>query len=106
MVVTKLDVLDGIESLKLCVAYEIDGRRIDEVPAWMPDNVTPIYEEMPGWDRPTADVRKWDDLPEEARAYVGRLGELAGCTVGMISNGADRKAMIWPPDSSLEPLVP
>ncbi len=107
LVVTKLDVLDGMNPLQLCVAYEIEGRRVEEMPAILPDEgVVPLYEEMPGWAEPIVEVRDWSELPAEARAYLERLSELARCPIGMVSNGADREAIMTAPDGPMHHLLP
>ena len=107
MVVTKLDVLDGIDPIKVCVGYEIEGTRINEMPANLPSTgLKPIYEDMPGWSQPTAGKRTFEDLPTETHAYLSRLSEIANCPVGMASNGPERDAMIIAPGSALGRLVP
>ncbi|AUH63076.1 adenylosuccinate synthase [Paracoccus zhejiangensis] len=89
---TKLDVLDGFETLKICVGYEIDGERFDYLPtaAAVQAKVTPIYEEMPGWSESTAGARSWADLPAEAIKYVRRIEELIQCPVAMLSTSPER----------------
>ncbi len=89
---TKLDVLDGFETLKICVGYEIDGERVDYLPtaAAVQAKVTPIYEEMPGWSESTAGARSWADLPAEAIKYVRRIEELIQCPVAMLSTSPER----------------
>jgi adenylosuccinate synthase len=93
LTITKLDVLDGFETIKICTAYELDGTVIDVMPATSEGlaRVKPIYESHPGWQSSTADVRNWDDLPENAKAYLKRLAELTGVSAGMISTGPDRE---------------
>ncbi|AUH34382.1 adenylosuccinate synthase [Paracoccus tegillarcae] len=89
---TKLDVLDGFETLKICVGYEIDGERFDYLPtaAALQAKVTPIYEEMKGWSESTAGARSWADLPGEAIKYVRRIEELIQCPVAMLSTSPER----------------
>ena len=96
LVLTRLDVLDGYESLKICVGYELDGKVIDHFPssAQMLDRCTPVYEELPGWDEPTASVTELEGLPPEAIAYIKRLEELVGCEVHLISTGPERSETI------------
>ena len=107
LAVTKLDVLDGIDPIKVCVGYEIDGERVDEMPADLPStNLTAVYEEVPGWTESTTGKRTLADLPMATRAYLDRLAEIAGCPVGMASNGPERDAMIIAPDSPIDRLVP
>jgi adenylosuccinate synthase len=89
---TKLDVLDGFETLKICIAYELDGKRIDHLPtaADQQARCTPIYEEMPGWSQSTEGARSWADLPAEAIKYVRRVEELIDCPVAMLSTSPER----------------
>ena len=95
-VLTRLDVLDGMPSVKLCVAYELDGKRIQTFPSQPGDldRCTPILEEMPGWTSPTAGATQESQLPSEARAYVQRVQELTGCPIDLISTGPKREESI------------
>ena len=88
----KLDVLDGLEKIKVCVAYEKDGKEIDYFPSNL-DNVKPIYKEFDGWDK-TAGVTKWEDLPKNAQNYVLELEKLIGCKIKYIATGAEREATV------------
>lgn len=89
---TKLDVLDGFEKLKICVGYEIDGQHYDYLPtaAALQSRVTPIYEEMDGWQGSTSGARSWADLPAEAIKYVRRVEELIQCPVALLSTSPER----------------
>ncbi|NHF71964.1 adenylosuccinate synthase [Paracoccus xiamenensis] len=89
---TKLDVLDGFETLKICTGYEIDGVTYDYLPtaAALQNKVTPIYEEMPGWSESTAGARSWADLPAAAIKYVRRVEELIQCPVALLSTSPER----------------
>ncbi|MBB0970566.1 adenylosuccinate synthase [Dietzia aerolata] len=89
---TKLDVLTGIGEIPICVAYDVDGVRHDEMPMTQTDfhHATPIYETMPGWDEDITGAREFSDLPPEARDYVLRLEELAGCHMSYIGVGPGR----------------
>ena len=93
---TKLDVLDGFEELKICVGYEIDGARIDYLPiaADHQARVTPIYETMPGWSDSTEGARSWADLPANAIKYVRRVEELIDCPVALLSTSPEREDTI------------
>lgn len=93
---TKLDVMDAFPKIKICVAYELDGRRIDYMPASAEDlaRVTPIYEEMDGWMEKTSDVTRMEDLPPKAKAYVDRLIELSGGKLGILSIGPARESTL------------
>jgi len=88
----KLDVLDGFDKIKVCVAYEIDGKRVEEMPSFIED-VTPIYEELDGWDK-VVGIREYDKLPENAKKYITRLEELTATAIGMISTSPDRNDTI------------
>jgi adenylosuccinate synthase len=89
---TKLDVLSGLETVPLCVGYEIDGKRVDEMPMTQADVVaaTPVYETMPGWFEDISAARSFADLPAKARDYVERIEELAGAPVSTIGVGPGR----------------
>ena len=93
---TKLDVLDGFETLKICVGYELDGKRLDYLPiaADAQARCTPIYEEMPGWSQSTEGARSWADLPAEAIKYVRRVEELIECPVALLSTSPEREDTI------------
>jgi len=94
--ITKLDVLDEEPVIRICTGYRLDGRVVDSVPASLAafSRCEPIYEEMPGWRRPTGHVRVIADLPVEAQRYVARLGELIGCPVELVSVGCSREQII------------
>lgn len=89
---TKLDVLDGFEVLKICVGYELDGQRLDYLPtaADQQGRCTPIYEELPGWSESTEGARSWADLPANAIKYVRRVEELIECPVALLSTSPER----------------
>ncbi len=93
---TKLDVLDGLEELKICVGYKLDGKEIKRLPAGAANqaNVEPIYETMPGWEGSTQGARSWADLPAEAVKYVRHIEELIGCAVSMVSTSPEREDVI------------
>ncbi len=94
--VTKLDVLDELETIQICVGYEIDGEAISGVPVVVDRfaECKPVYEELPGWQSSTVGVTRVDDLPDNARAYLDRIEELAGVPVDIISTGPDREQTI------------
>lgn len=96
LAVTKLDVLDTLPEVRLAVAYEIDGARVDEVPADLDalGRARPIYETLPGWQRPTAQARRWEELPTAAQAYLRRLEELTGVPLWYVSVGSRRDQML------------
>jgi adenylosuccinate synthase len=89
---TKLDVLDGFETLKICVGYELDGERLDHMPmaAALQERVRPVYETLPGWSETTAGARSWAELPANAVKYVRRIEELIACPVAMLSTSPER----------------
>ena len=93
---TKLDVLSGLETVPICVAYEIDGERVDEWPMTQSDihHAVPIYEEMPGWSEDITSARTFEELPANARAYVERVEELSGAFVSAIGVGPGRDETI------------
>ncbi len=101
---TKLDVLDALEEIKVCVGYEIEGHRIDTFPAVSHDlrKIKPIYEVLPGWGTDTLGVTKIDDLPENARRYVEFLSNFIGVEIGLISTGPERDQTIILNDSVME----
>jgi len=90
--ITRLDVLDILPRLKICVGYKLDGKTID----YFPGNVVilercqPVYEELPGWQSPTSDIRDYEKLPAQAKQYITRLEGLISCPVNIISVGAER----------------
>ena len=96
MVITRLDILDGFPTVKLCVGYRINGRELDGFPANtnLLAQCQPIYEELPGWDSPTASATSMSQLPENAIAYVRRIEELVGCPAQIISTGPRRDETI------------
>lgn len=96
MCLTKLDVLDGLDSLKLCTGYKLHGKRVDIFPVGAEDAAAcePIYEEMPGWKDATVGAKSLDALPAAARAYVKRIEQLVGVPVDMVSTGPDREETI------------
>ena len=89
---TKLDVLDGFEELKICTGYRLDGEEVDHLPfaSDLQARVEPIYETMPGWSASTAGARSWADLPGEAIKYVRRIEELIRCPVALLSTSPER----------------
>src|SRR3546814_482324 len=91
--ITKLDVLDGMDKLKMCIAYRYRGKETEYAPldaqGW--DECEPVYLEFPGWSENTHGVTRWDDLPPAARAYLRALEELAGSPISIVSTGPDRE---------------
>ncbi|MGZ6175179.1 MAG: adenylosuccinate synthase [Candidatus Binataceae bacterium] len=96
LALTKLDVLTGIDPLRVCVAYQLGAKRYDEMPPGRAtlQRVRPIYEEMPGWSESLSSARALNDLPPNARRYLDRIAELAGVRLAMVGVGAPREATI------------
>lgn len=92
MCITKLDVLDGLEKIKICVAYKLDGKELDAPPvgADLFEKCEPVYIEVPGWSESTIGTKSLDDLPQAARNYLSKIEELCGIPVDVISTGPDR----------------
>ena len=90
--ITKLDVLDGIDELKLCTGYELDGATTDILPMGADDiaRCTPIYESMPGWSQSTVGVTDYDKLPPQAQRYLARIEQATGVPIAMVSTSPDR----------------
>jgi adenylosuccinate synthase len=95
-VLTKLDVLTGIESIPVCVAYEVDGKRVEDVPMTQRDFAVakPIYEEFPGWSEDISKARSLDDLPDNCRLYVTALEKISGARISVIGVGPSRDESI------------
>ena len=93
---TKLDVLDGLKELKICVGYELDGKKLDYLPTASDHQarIKPIYEVMEGWTETTAGARSWGELPASAIKYVRRIEELIDCPVAMLSTSPEREDTI------------
>ena len=96
LALTKLDVLDGLDEIKVCVAYRLNGEEIDYYPAGLTDQaaVEPVYETMPGWKDSTKGARSWAQLPAEAVKYVRRLEELVGKPCALVSTSPEREDVI------------
>jgi len=93
--ITKIDILDTFETLKICTGYMIDGELVTDLPDTSgQEKAEPVYEEMAGWMTSTADARTWDDLPPKAQAYVTRLAQLTGAPIKFISVGPERDQII------------
>ncbi len=93
--VTKLDVLDTFETIKICTGYMIDGELVTDLPDTAgQEKAEPIYEEVPGWMSNTTEARTWEDLPKEAQSFVNRIAELTGAPMKFISVGPERDQII------------
>lgn len=106
--ITLLDVLDVFEEIKLCTGYLLDGKAVESIPASVSraERIEPVYETHRGWNTDTTAVRRWEDLPAEARAYLSRLEEVIGAEVALVGVGPDRVQSILRPDSWLTRNVP
>ena len=95
-VMTKLDVLTGLTSIPVCVAYEVDGVRVEEVPVSQSDfhHAVPVYEEFPGWDEDISGARTFEELPKNAQDYVLAIEAMSGSRISAIGVGPDREAII------------
>ncbi|HEY0116882.1 MAG TPA: adenylosuccinate synthetase, partial [Allosphingosinicella sp.] len=93
---TKLDVLDGFEEIRICTGYRLGDRRLDHLPAHAADQarVEPIYEVMAGWQESTAGARSWAELPAQAIKYIRRVEELIHCPVALVSTSPEREDTI------------
>ncbi|MGH6624747.1 MAG: adenylosuccinate synthetase, partial [Burkholderiaceae bacterium] len=94
--ITKLDVLDGLPTVRLGVGYRMDGRKADILPygADAVSRCEPVYEEFEGWSQSTFGIQKWDALPANARRYLERLAEVLGVPIDLVSTGPDREQTI------------
>ena len=93
---TKLDVLDELDEIKMCIQYELDGKKIDYLPAAVEDQIKikPIYETFSGWKTPTSGIKNMKDLPENAKKYIYALEDFIGSKVSSISTSPERKDTI------------
>jgi adenylosuccinate synthase len=107
LVITKLDVLDHLDEIPVCVGYKLCGKPINEMPATFRalEAIQPVYENLPGWRTRTRGVTRYDDLPERARAYLKFLEDKTGVEVGGISTGPERNETIIRAGSKLERLI-
>jgi len=94
--ITKLDVLDGLESLKLCVGYRLDGEFVEVLPSGAHDvaRLEPVYETLPGWQASTAGLTRYEDLPAPARQYLERIAQVCDAPIDLVSTGPDRTETI------------
>ena len=96
LALTKLDVLDGLPELQICTAYRIRGAVLNDMPGDLAQlaSCEPVYETLPGWTQPTRGVRRYEDLPREAQAYIARIEDVSGVPAAIISTGSDREDTI------------
>jgi adenylosuccinate synthase len=103
LALTKLDVLDGLEEIKICTSYSCNGATVQELPSDLGQlgACQPVYESIEGWTEPTKGVRRFSELPEGARRYIARLEEVTGVPAGIVSTGSDRDDTIVRDDSAV-----
>jgi adenylosuccinate synthase len=94
--VTKLDVLDGMETVRICTGYTVNGKPVEVLPIGAEGfiNIEPVYEDLPGWSESTFGITRYEDLPQTARNYLQRMEEVSGAEVAIISTGPDREHTI------------
>ena len=107
LIITKLDVLDDVEEIPVCVAYEVDGMRIQRMPASTRrmETIKPIFESLPGWKQSTRGITNPNDLPAQAQDYLKYLEEKTGVEIGSVSVGPERNETMFIPGSKLERLL-
>ena len=95
--VTKLDVLSGLDKLKICVGYELDGKVVDDMPALASEieRLKPQYVEVDGWKEDISQVTNFNDLPQNAKNYLAKISEVTGCKISILSLGPDRNATLF-----------
>lgn len=95
--ITRLDIFDTLETIKICTAYTVDGARIENFPASSDvlARCQPVYEELPGWRIPTSDIRRFEDLPPAAQTYIRRIEQLIKSPISLVSVGPHREQTIW-----------
>ncbi len=99
LVMTKVDVLDALAEIRVCIGYNLDGEPLDSVPYAVEDlqRVEPVWHVMPGWQSTTAGMNRFEDLPPKARAYLDFIQDYLGVEIGMVSTGPERgETMIMP----------
>jgi adenylosuccinate synthase len=107
LIITKLDVLDDLDEIPVCVAYEVNGKVMTQMPASTQaiEAIKPIFETLPGWKTKTQGIPTLDALPKEARAYLKFLEEKTEVEIGSVSNGPERNETMIVPGSKLEKLL-
>jgi adenylosuccinate synthase len=105
--ITKLDVLDHLDEIPVCIGYRLSGAEVTEMPATYRalEAIEPVYENLPGWRTTTRGIARFDELPDRARAYLRFLEEKTGVEVGGISTGPERNETIIRAGSKLERLI-
>ncbi|MBN8548461.1 MAG: adenylosuccinate synthase [Deltaproteobacteria bacterium] len=97
LVITKLDVLSGIEKIRVCIGYSLDGKKIEDIPALAGEyaKVVPVYIELDGWKENLSGITKWHQLPANARLYLSTLSEILACPISVVSVGAERASTLF-----------
>jgi len=97
LAITKLDVLDSFDTINICVAYEVDGIRCDDMSSDTEEiaRAIPIYESIPGWNSPTTAARSFDELPKNAQKYLIKIAELVNAEIGIVSVGPNRRQTFY-----------
>jgi adenylosuccinate synthase len=100
--ITKLDVLSGLEKVKLCIKYKLDGKELNDVPSLASelDRVEPVYIELDGWEENIEGVRKWHQLPAQARLYLSTISEIIACPISIVSVSPERDSTIFSSSAS------
>ncbi len=108
LIVTKLDILDGLARVPVCVGYRLDGKPCDHIPYTVAEleRIEPVYETLPGWQTSTEGLTRYADLPSAARNYLDFVAGWLGVEIGMISTGPERNQTIMVPESRLSSLLP
>ena len=96
LAITRLDILDSFKELKICVGYKLNGKNVEGFPASLTnlEACEPVYETLPGWETDISGIRKYEELPENARKYVERIAEVTGVPLGIVSVGPNRSQTI------------
>jgi len=107
LIVTKLDVLDSLKEIQVCVGYKLDGKTIEGVPATVDETerLELVYETLPGWQTSTEGITRYEDLPLKAREYLTYLGKLVGTDIGLVSTGPERNQSLEVPGSLMAEMI-
>ena len=97
LAITKLDVLSGMEKIKICINYHLNGNKVDDVPSLASElsRVEPEYIELDGWEEKLDNITKWHQLPAQARLYLSTLTEILGCPISIVSFGPERESTLF-----------
>ncbi|MEO0005715.1 MAG: adenylosuccinate synthetase, partial [candidate division WOR-3 bacterium] len=102
LVITKLDVLDSLETIKICTGYRYQGKRIREFDPFLAEKLEPRIVSLPGWREKTSGCRRFGELPLRAKRYIERIAELVDCPVALVSVGSERNEMVAVDTKSLK----